>query len=401
MEKDFSFLQHLKSVSSEEQDYQGLDPKHLWLFHFSDTDVIGPFLEDDLIKLIPRFRHELAPLNVCTLEHKEIRPFFDHPTFNNRDFTKELHPKTKFRKNELVADYYHCMINGSKKGPYKSEDVKEMMQNNEIKADALVSADNGMTWHRAYSYPQFNRRKGAQKAGHQITMPEDAIEKTRIMVVEKIGKSQDQQDSGAVSAALLSSKNSFLNKEKIKNIFSQHSAVKGSSNNKNSLSQVNKKANPLFVTIMVLALGILFFVDSGENKKSKRLDPFDSLQGKSRKYRENTSSKYEDQAPPRPVNTDNFNDQSTTYKHNQFNKNTLDENINSEEMDFDQEPQEFSENLDKDGAKRDVSSTKKKSPKKFTVPHQQDEPDNSDEIDPDSSDSDVSADDSEDFELTE
>lgn len=399
MEKDFSFLQYLKAVSSEEQDYQGLDPRHLWLFHFSDTNVKGPFLEDDLLKLIPRFRHELAPLNVCSLEAKEIRPFFDHPSFNNRDFTKEIHPKTKFRKTELIADYYYCMINGTKKGPYQSEEIKEMMQNKDIKADALVSADNGMTWHRAYSFPQFNRRKGAVKADHQVTMPEDAIEKTRIMVIEKINKSQNQQDSGAVSAALLSGKNTFLNKEKIKNIFASQSNPKSASSGKQQLPIGHKRPNPIFVTIMVLALGVLFFVDSNNAPKVKKSDPFHVLQDKAKKYKNSPSAKYEEETPPLPVNSENYEAESTSYKRNSFKSNPSEDSANNEEVDFDQDPQEFNDGSGEPTVKRDVSSTKKKTTKKFTVPHQEDEP--IDESDSESEDPEMTTEDEEDFELTE
>ena len=118
MEKDFSFLHYLKPVSAEEQAYEGLDPHELWLLYVSETDVLGPFRQNDIKKLLSQFRHEFAPLKACTVSQKDWKPFFNHSCFNNRDLMKELQPKTKFRKIELMADEYLCLVNGLKKGPY-------------------------------------------------------------------------------------------------------------------------------------------------------------------------------------------------------------------------------------------------------------------------------------------
>jgi hypothetical protein len=392
MEKDFSFLNYLKTINAEDQVYNDLDPSHLWLFHISDTDVKGPFIQDDIIKLIPRFRHEFAPLNVCSLDEKELRPFFDHPCFNGRDHTREIHPKTKFRKTELIADNYHCFVNGVKKGPFVLEEVKEMIHAQEIKADALISADNGMTWHRAYSYPQFNRRKRSTLSEHQLTMPEDAIQKTKILVLEKIKKSEDSQDSGAMSAALLSGKNKFLDKERIQGIISDKIAKVGLKSKGNGTSA--KKTNPLFAVALVIAIVLLVFVDV-DVKKDKKYDPLESLQGGTKKG--STTSRYEDSSPPRPIGGDKNLEEETSYKPNSFKGSADEEYSSSDEEDFDQEPQEFNEGT-KASSKRDLSSTKKKSPKKFTVSHQEEEPIDEETVDPEAEEEDV---DDEGFEITE
>ena len=185
MEKDFSFLHYLKTVTSDDQAYEGLDSEQLWLFYVSETDVLGPFRQVDIIKLIPQYRHEFAPLKACTVSHKEWKPFFNHSCFNGRDLTREVQSKTKFRKIELIADSYLCLVNGIKKGPYSQNQISDLINMKEIKADALISADHGMTWHRAYSYPQFNRRTKQIIPQHQITMPDDALEKTKLTIARE------------------------------------------------------------------------------------------------------------------------------------------------------------------------------------------------------------------------
>ncbi len=379
MEKDFSFLHYLKAVSAEDQAYDGLSPHQLWLFYISETDVLGPFRQSDIIKLIPQFRHEFAPLNACTVSQKEWKPFFNHSCFNNRDHIKELQPKTKFRKIELMADQYLYLSNGVKKGPFSQNNIIDLIKNKEIKSDALISADQGMTWHRAYTFPQFNRRTKQIVPEHQITMPDEALEKTKLIVLDKIKRANENPDSGAVSAALLSGKNKHLASEKSNNLFSEK-LKKVSALSFTKKDKDRKGTNPIFAVVLVLALILLVFVDSSpKNENTSKRDPLEVLQTvKSRK----TSAKYEDQTPPKPLKTSsasdtklqNNNDYSTKKITKDPSSSDSDESYADEgQEDFDQYPSDTNDSSE-GKSRREISSSKKKVIKKLSVSHQEDEP---------------------------
>lgn len=403
MEKDFSFLHYLKTVTSDDQAYEGLSPDDLWLFYISETDVLGPFRQIDIIKLIPQFRHEFAPLKVCTVSQKEWKPFFNHSAFNKRDLTRELQTKTKFRKNELISDTYQCLVNGVKKGPYTQNQIIDLIESKEIKADVLISADQGMTWHRAYSYPQFNRRTKQIIPNSQIIMPDDAMEKTRLIVMDKIKRGSDSQDSGAMSAALLTGKNKHLETEKLHQSFpdklqkiSKFSITKGF-----KLPGKGKQTNPIFSIVLVSALFILLFFDlkSNNNDKPQR-DPLEVLQG-SKKYR-NTSSKYEDQSPPAPLNSYEGKDPGNFRRKNDYQEQNSAENTyndaesDNEQEDFEEDANEYDDS-GKSTPSRKVSSTKKKPIKKLTISHQEDDPNEGQEENSDA----TGEEEVEDFELDE
>lgn len=375
MEKDFSFLHYLKTVTSDDQAYEDLSSDQLWLFYISETDVLGPFRQNDIIKLIPQYRHEFAPLKACTVSQKEWKPFFNHKCFNGRDLSKETQPKTKFRKIELIADKYLCLVNGVKKGPYSQNQIIELIQQKELKADALISADQGMTWHRAYSYPQFNRRAKQIIPEHQITMPDEAFEKTKLIVLDKIKRGSDSQDSGALSAALLSGKNKHLASEKINNIFAEKlQKVRGFSLSGKAKSN-GKKTNPFFAVGLVAALLALLLLDSSPEVKDKKSDPLEVLQG-SKKSRK-TSSKYEDQVAPQPVQSYEESDVATSrrkLKNDQVEEEVIenDNYADNDQEEFNQEPNEYDDNSRRKS--RNLSSTKKKAVKKLSISHQEDEP---------------------------
>lgn len=404
MEKDFSFLHYLKAVSSDDQAYEGLDPDQLWLFYISETDVLGPFRQSDIIKYIPQFRHEFAPLKTCSVSKKEWKPFFDHSCFNVRDHTRELHTKTKFRKIELIADKYLCLVNGIKKGPFTQSQIIELIQNKEIRADALISADLGMTWHRGYTFPQFNRRTKQSVPEHHITMPEEALEKTKLIVLDKIKKASGAQDSGALSAALLSGKNRHLAREKLNNVISEKIQKVTSFSLKNQGN--GKKTNPIFALVLVAALIFLVFVDSGSDNNSRaKKDPLEILQSKKSKR---TSAKYEDESPPQALRSNEVAPEEITPNRVRRNKDydqSQDDIVYEEEEshpdyneeEFDQEPNEYDDSSKKNKA-RSVSSTKKKAVKKVSVSHQEDEPTDSYEGYEEES---YPAEESEDFELDE
>jgi hypothetical protein len=375
MEKDFSFLHYLKAVTADEQAYEGLNSQELWLFYVSETDVLGPFRQNDIKKLIPQFRHEFAPLKACTVSQKEWKPFFNHSCFNNRDLVKEQQPKTKFRKMELMVDHYLCLVNGVKKGPYSQNQIVELIKNKEIKSDALISADQGMTWHRAYTFPQFNRRTKQIVPEHQITMPDEAIEKTKLIVLDKIKKAENA-DSGAFSAALLSGKNKHLASEKLNNVFTEK-LKKVSGFSFSNKGPRKKGTNPVFAVVMVLALIMLVFVDTEtEEEKISNKDPLEVLQGIKNKK---TSAKYEDATPPKPIKsaTDSSEFESDSYSQKDAPTDKTAESVEdypdegSEE--FDQDPNEYNDSSNP-RTKRDISSSKKKTVKKLSVSHQEEDP---------------------------
>lgn len=377
MEKDFSFLHYLKAVSADDQVYEGLDSSQLWLFYISETDVLGPYRQNDIIKLIPQFRHEFAPLKACTVSQKEWKPFFNHKAFNNRDHSRELQPKTKFRKIELMAESYLYLANGVKKGPYSQNNINELIQNKEIKSDVLISADLGMTWHRAYTFPQFNRRTKQITPEHQLTMPDEAVEKTKLIVLDKIRKANEGADSGAMSAALLSGKNKHLAAEKSNNIFTEK--LKKVSNLSFGNKGPHKKGtNPIFAVVLVLSLVFLVFVDSGsESQKSTKKDPLEVLQNiKNRK----TSSKYEDQSPPRALKNNNLEEEAGPYNHKQSaadnypsTRDKEEDGLEDGQEELDQDPNGYSDSPES-RTKRSISSSKKKTVKKLSVNHQEEDP---------------------------
>ena len=377
MEKDFSFLHYLKAVSADDQVFEGLNSSQLWLFYISETDVLGPFKQNDIIKLIPQYRHEFAPLKACTVSQKEWKPFFNHPAFNNRDHTKELQPKTKFRKMELIADNYLYLVNGVKKGPYSQSQINDFIKNKEIKSDVLISADQGMTWHRAYTLPQFNRRTKQIIPEHQLVMPEDAMEKTKLIVLDKIKRANEGPDSGAMSAALLSGKNKHLASEKSHNLFTEKLKKVTSLSFGNKVS--NKKGtNPIFAVVLVLALVLLVFVDSSsENAKTTKKDPLEVLQNiKSKK----TSSKYEDESPPRPIKSNNNEELAEPTNHHPSAADTSattrdqdDNYLDDGQEELDQDPNSYGDSPNS-RSKRSISSSKKKTVKKLSVSHQEDDP---------------------------
>jgi len=292
MEKDFSFLQHLKEIAPDEQAYDGLDGSELWLFRIGDQ-IRGPYRLQSIQELVSEYSHELAPLEVCNVKDKIWKPFFDHSCFNARDFTKTLQLQPKFRKLELSADQYLCMINGVKRGPYRSDDIMERINRKELRADALISADNGLTWHRAYSYPQFDRRSRNGIEEESFMMPETVVESTRILTLEKL-KSSAENDSLAAGVALLTSKNHHQKRQQF------HVSEKNNFKLSNLFpNKPGKRTNPLMAIVLTVAfIALILYPDKKEPTPVVK-DSLESLQNNSPV----SSSKYEDHTPPKALET--------------------------------------------------------------------------------------------------
>lgn len=196
VEKDFSFLHNLTVISAHDQSFSALDPMHLWLLKTTQDgteEVFGPYLERDLEKLIPHFRPELSQLLACNLSQKYWQPFFHYDCF---DLRKKQHPSPPEITQDQHSFYY--LFQGLKKGPATLEEISQLLQEGVIKADCLISTDQGLHWIRAYQLSVFDRRHK-----HQLTswkpLREESLERS------SLDKKQFDQSSG-----LLIAKENFL-----------------------------------------------------------------------------------------------------------------------------------------------------------------------------------------------
>lgn len=208
MEKDFSFLQHLQEVESSQQIYQEIGAEKLWLLRWGD-EIKGPYVEEDLVKIIPHNRPAFAQIVACNAKDKQWLPFFDHYCFDLRKQSQTSRAKLL----ELVPESqeYYYLFNGQKRGPFNTLQMKELFESKELRNDFLISCDQGKTWQRAFSYPQFERRKSKDPLPMEQSMEsaEELFETTAILSRQKLTSQHKNDDALSMESSLLISRQNF------------------------------------------------------------------------------------------------------------------------------------------------------------------------------------------------
>ena len=303
MEKDFSFLQHLTEVRPEEQRYDSIPSEQLWLFQMNG-EIKGPFIQQDIISLIPKFRSEFAQVHACQMRDKIWKPFFDHICFDLRKLDFASRPK--FRSKELDSTEYLFLSNGVKKGPINNLEIIELIDLQEVKPDTLVSADGGKTWHRAYFYPQFDRRSRGTLRDEDLILPRsEDVEKSGILshnaARKKMTVNFQVEDSLSAESGLLQSKKIFekeRDEEKQQKLLEQEMTLTSFSIDKMARSFVQEKKK----VYGLIAIGTVFLIFGLTNqsqkphkKESNELSPLVSIPNS---IKDKPTIKYEDLTPP-------------------------------------------------------------------------------------------------------
>ncbi len=204
------FLSKITPVSSSEiNDHPA---ELLWLIQ-SSLETKGPYIQDDLIKLIDLHSNELADCIACDLSHKRWKPFFDHKMFNKRDKNK-ISPVIKTEEKD--TNKYFVLVSGEKKGPYSQKDVEHFLDSGDLKLNDLLSADHGKSWRKIYHFPLFDRRKEQVSQNIGIdSLDNSQLEKSRIFTTEMLQSLEEMPTKhSAIEGALIARRRHLSEKDK-------------------------------------------------------------------------------------------------------------------------------------------------------------------------------------------
>jgi hypothetical protein len=206
----------------------------------------------------------------------------------------------------LDSTEYLYLSNGVKRGPVSATEVVELIDLQEVKPDTLVSADGGKSWHRAYFYPQFDRRSKNGLRDEDILLPtSDAMEKSGIFSIKpsskRISINLQTEDSLSLESGLLQSKKTFekeRDEEKQQRLLEQEQTLTQFSVGKiaNTFLQEKKKIFAfLGIALFLVALSFNNPSTSSPKSESRELSPVVNIPNN---IKNKPTIKYEDLTPP-------------------------------------------------------------------------------------------------------
>jgi hypothetical protein len=242
-----------KLLIASELDVQetGATLKDLWLVkHNGKTH--GPYLHQDLDELSEEHSELLSHLEICNIEDEQWDSFYNHDAFQRRE-TKLFVPVAVEKEEEEDTEKLVILKDGHKTQAYSLVEIKEMIDNAEIKITDDASNDDGHTWFKLYQHQKFDKRTH-DELPNSPNNGQFESSKMEIIQTEQIRMNNDKEDV-LVGLAYLSHTDKYKPKSKISSILPP---VKASANTYKKLG--------IIASCFVLAL---FFMYNNKVDNSK------------------------------------------------------------------------------------------------------------------------------------
>lgn len=153
--KEFTLL----PLSDQEIKEKGYPLADLWLFRDKTHKLYGPLHTHYVQEKIKENSDFFIEGQICNLDSETWTPIFKTEPFQRRT-------QGKLHSANYIGNTFYLMINSQKNGPYSEQEVKNLLQNQQIQRDAQASVDHGSTWFKLYEHPNFDRR--ASKTNQEL-----------------------------------------------------------------------------------------------------------------------------------------------------------------------------------------------------------------------------------------
>jgi hypothetical protein len=185
-------IQPLKTLDPMSEDYiseYNIELFDTWIVKDETGKSWGPFKTDDLKSLAfdyeELFEHYYA-LNLATEKEK---PFFQNTKFQRRK------PKLVSLQGLQTTDKFYLLDKGVKKGPFKLDDIKELINSHKITLNILASVDKGNSWIKLFEHHEFDRRLLKNKEELPFSPNQEMLNKNFDKVENSYRKQKDEQDA--------------------------------------------------------------------------------------------------------------------------------------------------------------------------------------------------------------
>lgn len=136
----------LKPLSQDIIQKLGLEGHALWKIKCGE-DVFGPFDTPSLTHYAIANTDIMETALACHYESDDFKPFFSHSEFKKVEVTHQQEVEEKIQ--------YWLMEDGLKSQPYPKEHILKKLKNGSLTRYCEVSMDDGHSWKKAPSFPEF------------------------------------------------------------------------------------------------------------------------------------------------------------------------------------------------------------------------------------------------------
>lgn len=185
----------LKPLTDEMIEVEGFTLEQLWMIKTSDNEIFGPYDTQSLKDYSKKYQYLFDETLVCNLANKKWVSFFSVKLFQRRK------PRLVSDQNLLNVDEFILIKEGQKIGPFKQEEVQDMLDKGDILPSIQASLNKGKTWIKLYEYHAFDRR--TLKSTEQLPFNPDEKTLTQVNLKELINKDKVETQDALADLAFI------------------------------------------------------------------------------------------------------------------------------------------------------------------------------------------------------